>query len=196
MGRIVVGVDGSDNSARALSWAIEEATLRNDDVEAVTVWHLPYAGAGFAAVPMVDPNELQAGAAAQLEGSINAATDDDAVRAGIIRTVSEGGAAGALMDAAKDADLLVVGSRGHGGFVGLLLGSVSSQCVHHARCPVVVVPPADEASLPGDGTARKRELRRVAGQIKHPGASPLAEGSVADLASAGSATRDRRVRIW
>lgn len=142
-GRVVVGVDGSDYGARALRWAIDEARRRSAELQVVHAWHYPYIGvdiAGFTATPSV------------LEGAEKAARQvlDDAAlvasHAGIgnvERSLVSGSAASALIEAAKGADLLVVGSRGHGGFVGLLLGSVSQQVAHHAPCPVVIVPGDD-----------------------------------------------------
>jgi nucleotide-binding universal stress UspA family protein len=145
MGRIVVGVDGSEHSRRALRWALEEAELRGATLQAVAAWSYPYMVGADAVVTsaMVDPRELQATAAQSLEEAIEACATP-AQRQSIERTVVEDRPARALLDAARDADLLVVGSRGRGGFKGLLLGSVSSQCVHHAPCPVVVVPGGDD----------------------------------------------------
>jgi nucleotide-binding universal stress UspA family protein len=140
MGRIVVGVDGSEHSRRALRWALEEADLRGASLEAVAAWSYPYlAGADAVATVAVDPRELQATTARALEEALEECATP-AQRDAVKRTVVEDRPARALLDAANGADLLVVGSRGRGGFAGLLLGSVSSQCVHHASCPVVVVP--------------------------------------------------------
>jgi nucleotide-binding universal stress UspA family protein len=140
MGRIVVGVDGSENSLLALRWALEEADLRGAPLEAVIAWQLPYVGdVGFGLVPGVSTSTLEESARETLEKALAAVCPEDQVRARIERTVVAANAAAALLDAAKGADLLVVGSRGHGGFRGLLLGSVSTQCVHHAPCPVVVL---------------------------------------------------------
>jgi nucleotide-binding universal stress UspA family protein len=140
--RIVVGVDGSEGSKRALEWAAREARLRAAPLEIVLVWRPSvsiYAGAGW---PVVD-DEMFEGllerARERLErtcASVAPALDGLEVE----RTVVEGPAARTLMDAAVGADLLVVGTRGHGGFAGLLLGSVSAQCAHHSPCPVVIVP--------------------------------------------------------
>ena len=142
MGRIVVGVDGSQASVRALAWAVAEAERRQDDLEAIITWQYPYMGsAGFAPVPLFDPDKLAASAAAQLDQAIEAAIEREDERSRVARRVIEGSPAASLVEAATGADLLVVGSRGHGGLVGTLLGSVSYQCLHHARCPVVVVRP-------------------------------------------------------
>jgi nucleotide-binding universal stress UspA family protein len=142
-GRIVVGVDGSVGSKKALQWAVEEAKLRGAKVDAVQAWSFPYYGevAAMAAVA-VDGTELERAAAASLAAVVEALAPDPAAGGVVVEQhVHRGDAASALLRAAEeaDADLLVVGSRGHGGFTGLLLGSVSQQCVHHASCPVVVV---------------------------------------------------------
>lgn len=139
-GRIVVGVDGSEGAAHALRWAYEEARVRNAELEIVQAWHYPY---------MADMSGMAAAAvrADDLEQAFRVALDRFVDEAGpwpaevsATRRLVQGGAAGALLEAATGADLLVVGSRGHGGFVGLLLGSVSQHCVHHAPCAVVIVP--------------------------------------------------------
>ncbi|MFN0090752.1 MAG: universal stress protein [Acidimicrobiales bacterium] len=142
MGRIVVGVDGSEHSVAALRWAVEEAKLRNAQVEAVISWQYPVYAAdpiGATAISSLDPELVRDGARRALEEAIAAA---DAGPAPVTPVVLEGSAGHALIETARGAELLVVGSRGHGGFAGLLLGSVSTQCVHHAPCPVVVVRPA------------------------------------------------------
>lgn len=140
--RIVVGVDGSEGSREALRWAVEEAQVHGARVEAVHVFsyasHLGYSiDAVVVPVPPVD--EVEASAAKVLDEAIEAAVPDDA-GIEIDRHVAEGAAANVLLTRAANADLLVVGTRGHGGFRGLLLGSVSHQCVTHAPCPVVAVP--------------------------------------------------------
>lgn len=147
MGRIVVGVDGSAHSVRALRWAVREAGNRGSEVEAVITWHYPVlASDGFSgAVVPIDVAALEDNARQALEKAIEEAVPDAGARAAIVRTVAEGSPGHVLIEASKGADLLVVGSRGHGGFAGLLLGSVSTQCVHHASCPVTVIRPDAEA---------------------------------------------------
>jgi nucleotide-binding universal stress UspA family protein len=136
---IVVGYDGSEHAARALDWAAEEAILRGAKLHVVTAWHVPamvYAGG---APPMVTPSldESTRHAAAMFaeqaaerlrEAGVDHETD-----------VCRNDAGTALVEAAEHAELLVVGSRGHGDVAGLLLGSVGHHCTHHAPCPVVVV---------------------------------------------------------
>lgn len=132
--RIVAGVDGSPSSKAALAWAIGQAKLTGAVVEAVTAWDYPATYGYAAAVVDVDWEGL---AAQVLRDAVSEVAPDAA--AAIRQRVSEGNAAQVLLDASAGADLLVVGSRGHGGFVEALLGSVSQHAVHHARCPVVVI---------------------------------------------------------
>lgn len=138
MEKIVVGVDGSDHAARALRWAVTEATVRDATLVAVHAWSIPATAYSTFTMPLVDSDTMQRAA----EETLRAATALAARDKGVVveERVVEGPAAQALLQEADDAALLVVGSRGHGGFAGLLLGSVSQQLVHHARCPVVVVP--------------------------------------------------------
>ncbi len=141
--RIVVGVDGSESSQRALEWAIDEGRVHGSAVEAVHAWHDVYAGGGTPySVELLDPR-MYSDAADALVGSVVDAADASGLKTPIRRTVVHDAPAHALLEAAKGADLIVLGSRGRGGFAGLLLGSVSQQVVHHARCPVVVIPPTD-----------------------------------------------------
>ena len=139
MDRIVVGIDGSEPSRRALRWAVEEARLRGAAVEAVHSWSPPFVGGYPYTATMFEPAEFER-AAAQLLDDVVGSTDAAGLQAPIERRVVEGPAARVLVDASKDAALLVVGSRGRGGFAGLLLGSTSQQVCHHATCPVVVIP--------------------------------------------------------
>lgn len=138
--RIVVGVDGSPGSRAALAWALEEARAHGAEVYAVTVWH--FTDNWAYPLPDVTDAELSAEAGKRLEAAVSAVLAEQAGAAPVQvhRQVFEGHPASTLVQAAKGADLLVVGSRGHGGFTGLLLGSVSQQIVHHAPCPAVVVP--------------------------------------------------------
>jgi nucleotide-binding universal stress UspA family protein len=141
-GRIVVGVDGSESSTAALHWALDEAELRGVDVQAVMAWQHPVVYNNPPTMMAVSStvvafDDLAAAAAGEVARI--------AAEAGQNRTASitaesvEGHPAEALISIAADAALLVVGSRGHGGFVGALLGSVSQHVVAHAECPVVVV---------------------------------------------------------
>ena len=134
--RIVVGVDGSPSSMRALRWAIRQAKLAGAEVEAVTAWSYPsgygWASFGEGAVDFEgDAGKILFEALAEVSGIA-----PDVV---VEPLVVQGHAADVLVRAAEGADLLVVGSRGHGGFAGMLLGSVSQHCVHHASCPVLIL---------------------------------------------------------
>jgi nucleotide-binding universal stress UspA family protein len=133
--RIVVGVDGFESSTAALRWAIHQAKLTGAVVEAVTAWHIPV-GTGWAPPP--DWPDYQDDARSVLCEAIAemCAIDPDVQ---VCPRVVEGRAGQVLVEAAEGAELLVVGSRGHGGFAEALLGSVGQYCVHHAPCPVVIM---------------------------------------------------------
>ena len=138
MPTIVVGVDGSGGSREALRWALGEAKLHGATVRAVHAWSMPVAfGGPYMAPQAFDQGELHDRARASLDAAVDEVARGSSVP--VERLVEQGSAADVLVHAADDADLLVVGSRGHGGFAGLLLGSVSQQCAHHAPCPVVIV---------------------------------------------------------
>jgi nucleotide-binding universal stress UspA family protein len=141
MGKVVVGVDGSEGSLIALRFAVTEARLRNARLEIVYAWHVPAAAGPFGSststvvlagevAEAAEQVAAHAAEAARQEGGTDLQVDAVAVMAS---------PAAELVDRSKDADLLVVGRRGLGGFAGLLLGSVSHQCVQHAHCPVAVV---------------------------------------------------------
>ena len=140
MQTIVVGIDGSDGSRHALQWAVEEAQIRRAHLIAVHAWHLPAATVGSPyAAAMSDP-EAFAEAAADILHDTLAEIDTSGVAEGVDQRVVHAPPAQGLLEAAEGAHLLVVGSRGLGGFKGLLLGSVSQQVAHHATSPVVIVP--------------------------------------------------------
>lgn len=136
-GRIVVGVDGSDSSKAALAWAVRQAAVTGAAVDALIAWQVPGPFVYGYAVTVARP-ELEKEAAKILDEAIAEAA---ALAPGVkIRpVVVQDNPAQALLDAAKDAELLVVGSRGHGGFAEALLGSVGQHCAHHATCPVVII---------------------------------------------------------
>ena len=138
MQRIVVGVDGSETAQRALHWAIDEARRREARLDVIHAWHMPFTGVTpYAPPPQWDSTVFEDEAKGVLDRALAA---EDTTGVEVHRFVSLGGAAEMLIQASKGADLVVVGSRGRGGFTGLLLGSVSQQVVHHAPCPVVVIP--------------------------------------------------------
>ncbi len=137
--RIVVGIDGSDSSRRALRWALDEARPRQAVVEVVHAWHVPYTiGFPFSAVSF-DPQEFEDAARDLLDSVVDEAVGSELSQP-VEKILAAGEPTSALLENAKGADLLVVGSRGLGGFGQLLLGSVSHQLATHAPCTVVVVP--------------------------------------------------------
>ena len=165
VGRVVVGVDGSEGSLMALRWALDEARLRGTSVHAVAgwVWHptweystvtnmyaapsavLPSSYDPFMNPPAPPEHGAEPDAGAAVRNELDQAVEKvvaegwhDSVK--VTTSAIEGHAAQVLLDSAGETDLLVVGARGHGGFTGALLGSVSQHVVNHARCPVVVVP--------------------------------------------------------
>jgi nucleotide-binding universal stress UspA family protein len=140
MSVIVVGVDESEGAKAALRFALEEARLRQAKLRVVHAWQFGYIGApGFeGSLPAVggDLAEFHEAAEAALDETLRGVVADGVA---IERRVDQGAAAPVLIEESRDADVLVVGSRGHGGFAQLLLGSVSQQCALHALCPVVIV---------------------------------------------------------
>ncbi|MFD8953993.1 universal stress protein [Streptomyces xanthophaeus] len=132
--RIVVGVDGSESSRKALRWALAQARRQNATVEAVTGWTFP-ATSSWIPVPASD---LEAAARQALAESVER-EGHTAPEVPLDTHIVQGHPARVLVDTANGADLLVVGCRGLGAFTGALLGSVSRYCVEHATCPVLVV---------------------------------------------------------
>jgi len=138
---IVVGVDGSDPSTRALRWAAHQAKLTGTKLKVVTSWEYPPTLGWAPPYPSdFDPNE---DARKAVQEAIDTVLGADAALVAELE-VTEGHPAFVLIEAAKGAELLVVGSRGHGAFAGMLLGSVSEYCAAHAPCPVVVVRHTDD----------------------------------------------------
>lgn len=136
---VVVGVDGSEGSRRALAFAVEEAQARGEPLVVVHAYELPAGDYGPLGLDTPYDPGLFVDAAAAIVG----AAVEEARQAGADEVVGrwiEADAAPALIDQAHDGDLLVVGARGRGGFPGLRLGSVGWRCLQHARCPIVVVP--------------------------------------------------------
>jgi nucleotide-binding universal stress UspA family protein len=131
--RIVVGVDGSEHGNAALRWAIAEAEAHHGEVVAVFAWQLPFVGMPGA----FDRGEMELACKNFIEEAVKAVVPYTQVP--ITKLVAEGDVSASLIAAADGADLLVLGSRGRGGFAGLKLGSVSQECVQHAACPVVII---------------------------------------------------------
>ncbi len=134
---IVVGVDGSVPSKAALRWALNQATLSHARIRAVAAWEFP-AFYSWEGGPM-PPEEFEQTARTSLDAAVDEAVNTGDFRISIEREVRHGHSAQVLLDASADAELLVVGSRGHGSFYGALLGSVSQRCAVHSECPVVIV---------------------------------------------------------
>jgi nucleotide-binding universal stress UspA family protein len=143
MNEIVVGIDQSPGSQRALEWALEEAKLRQATVRLVHAVPPPQS---YYPYSMVELDRLEAGreepqqAARELLESALASAGGEPAGVSVEVVPRFGAAPDVLVEESGAAALLVVGSRGRGGFAGLLLGSVSQRAVHHARCPVVVIP--------------------------------------------------------
>jgi nucleotide-binding universal stress UspA family protein len=139
---IVVGVDGSAHALRALEWAMREAAMHRADLTVLTV--NPAMASPWTGRRLTMPGEAEA--KEQSRQAVEQAIAQAALEIGdqqpvsVTVTVFSGFPARALIDASRDADLIVIGSRGAGGFESLLLGSISSQVTHHSECPVVIVP--------------------------------------------------------
>ncbi len=132
--RIVVGVDGSSSSVAALRYAARMATALDAPLEAVIIWSYP----AFADPYLLAHWSPEEDAEETLAAAISLAFDEDPPEH-LVRTVLAGSPAPLLIDLSKTSAMLVLGSRGHGGFVGMLLGSVSAACAQHAHCPVLIV---------------------------------------------------------
>lgn len=142
-GRIVVGVDGSAPSNQAVEWAAKQAALTGSALVLVAAWHVPAMAYG-SLVPVPQDLDL-AGATRDLVDQVADAVEKQHPGLDVVRRVTEGQPALVLVEESEGANLLVVGSRGHGAFAGMLLGSVSEYCVTHATIPVVVVHHGGEA---------------------------------------------------
>lgn len=133
--RIVVGVDGSEPSKVALRWAAAFAAATGARIDAVVAWHLPSTFGYSYIPPAFDMHDNYAKVLSEVVDDVFAGDRPSGMRLRVL----EGTPAHVLIDASRDATLLVVGSRGHGGFAGLLLGSVSAKVAEHADCPVLII---------------------------------------------------------
>ncbi len=139
MAQIVVGVDGSEHSVDALAWAATEAKLRGDTLKVVASFATPIMSTGYE-VASPDPSDLAAASNTMLGAAIDTVRERELLEGiDVVTEALEGHAGEQLIRLSEHADLLVVGARGHGGFMGLLMGSVTTYVVNHALCPVVVV---------------------------------------------------------
>jgi nucleotide-binding universal stress UspA family protein len=143
--RVVVGVDGSASSVAALRWAGRVAAALGAEIDVVTVWE--YAGT-HPDVTLVAGGAQRDDAMRRVESAAAEVFGDDRPVGTRLLVLSGNSPAKTLIEASRDAEMLVLGSRGHGGFVGLLLGSVSAACAEHASCPVVVVHTGAAGSAP------------------------------------------------
>lgn len=138
--RIVVGVDGSKKSLEALEWSCAEAERRGAEVAAVTTWLLPSVPtyAPFGSFPLGESADLTESSRELLARAVaDVSTAHPDIK--IFQHVSSGNAAATLIEFSKEADLVVVGAKGHGGFTGMVIGSVSQHVLGHSVCTVVVV---------------------------------------------------------
>jgi nucleotide-binding universal stress UspA family protein len=168
--RIVVGVDGSPTSEQALHWAAEQARLTGRELHAVVAWDFPVTYDG----PVLADFDWGGEAAGALQKAVENTIGQPGA-SGVVQHKTRGHPARVLVDAADGADLLVVGCRGHGGFAGMLLGSVSQHVLAHAPCPVVVVHQHDTVTgrivVGVDGSpASEHALRWAADQARSTGA--------------------------
>jgi nucleotide-binding universal stress UspA family protein len=142
--RFVVGVDGSEESRAALQWSVDEAVVHGARLEVVCAWEHPFSGlaSSYSPAPVGLPSSLQISRRAEdaLDQTLREVLGAEA-SLDIDRVVEAGDPATVLLRRSEGADLLVVGSRGHGGFSRLLIGSVSEKCVRYATCSVMVIRP-------------------------------------------------------
>lgn len=141
---IVVGVDNSTHSQRALDWAVAEAGIRHVPLTVVAVQQV-LSGRIVRTAPEAEDNALAEHIGRAVREQVDATLDKAAEpkpEAVEVKALA-GSPAEEILKAAKDAEMIVLGSRGAGGFAKLMLGSVSSQVTHHAHCPVIIIPPED-----------------------------------------------------
>jgi nucleotide-binding universal stress UspA family protein len=145
MSGIIVGIDGSAHSQQALEWAVREAAVRQVPLTVLTVFRTPVSfWGGPVSYPEADATDIGKARADAQEALAKAMAAVADARPEEVRVLAQAGLpAEVLISQSADADMLVVGSRGAGGFSRLLLGSVSTQVTHHAHCPVVIIPSAD-----------------------------------------------------
>ncbi len=141
---VVAGVDGSEESRQALRWAFEYAQICDAPVEAVIAWEIP---PSYGWLPSYDDVDFEKQAQETLEEAIRDVLGENATA--LLRRVERGHPAKVLVAASEHAQLLVVGSRGHGAFAGMLIGSVSQHLVQHAHCPVLVIRGHGRDARPG-----------------------------------------------
>jgi nucleotide-binding universal stress UspA family protein len=150
LSKIVVGIDGSEASRKALRWAVHEAKVREAALLVVHTWPAPHVALGPnpRMGPLPDVHEAERRIADDLVERELEATGARAARIEIDREVVEGSPARTLLDAAEGADLLVLGSSRHGALAGVVLGAVGQQCIRYAPCPIVIVRAGGRDGIP------------------------------------------------
>jgi nucleotide-binding universal stress UspA family protein len=138
---VLVGVDGSPESGAALKYAVAEANRRSARLRVVSTYFPEYSAHGHTQPLTASEPAIEDEVEAQIRRMVDEALAGDAAPSSVEIVVAAGPAAGVLIDKSGEVDVLVLGHRGRGGFASMLLGSVSLQCVLHARCPVIVVRP-------------------------------------------------------
>lgn len=147
-GRVVVGVDGSASAHEALRYAAAVARWQNWTLHIVNAWHVNYPLSPYGGIELAEITAAAADVAATTVRDAEKEVLGDGCDLDIRRSIEEGLPAHTLIEASEGADLLVVGSRGRGGFSSLALGSVGQACVHHAHCPVLIVRPKMRKATP------------------------------------------------
>lgn len=177
-GRWVVGVDGSECSRHAALWAAAHAPGRASELQLATTWSIPVSSAMTPMSPLTTAATFDA-----IEQSAHATVDELAqslspsLEVPVTRSIGQGGAASLLLDAAKSSALLIVGSRGRGGFSRLLLGSTSTQCATHSAAPVAVIPSTSPIThvasivVAFDGSANSIAALEWANEFAAPGST-------------------------
>lgn len=162
-GEIIVGIDGSEQGYGALKWAVAEARRRKVPVRLVTAYSLPvFTGAGFdAGYSVIDEEALTEGVAQILDEAVSRLGNVDDVE--LRSSVQTGDATGVLIELSKKAELIVVGSRSHGSFLGRLLGTVSTSLPGHSHCPTVAVPASYGEAIEKDPSILERAGEIVVG---------------------------------
>lgn len=194
---IVVGVDGSDQSTCALLWAAQEAERRRAPLYVVTAYTVPVFAASSmdAGYATVDDDVIRASAQSVLDDSLGHL---DGITVDVHPRIETGDAAGVLLDLSEEAELMVVGSRGRGGFVGRLLGSVSSALPAHAKCPTAVIPVCTGARL-GHPELGRKSVKDKPPAVVEPvvvvGVDGSEQARMASLAAAEEA-RSRGLALW
>lgn len=176
LGTWVIGLDGSECAANALEWAVVNVDGRGGDMALVTAWQTPVVGAyPMSTAVMVPFDDTEFHDAAAHDVAAVAAEIGGRLEVPVTATVGHGGPAQVLLEASEPAALLVIGSRGRGGFARLLLGSTSTQCATHASVPTIVVPSdakpkrAETILVGCDGSPNSMVALRWAIQFASPG---------------------------